>query len=791
MSMPNIPDIKPDINIDRKKAIDLIIVSIALEELGLAHIVNAEAEKIQFVLGTLKKDDRHDKKKPTIKNLLEINKSVEKILKKVIAKEILLGFKLEDAIDLMKPHKDKDKDKDKVSYLGGLLLSNEKKEDGSGENDIKKMLGEKRFEPGAGNIVITGSYGTGKSTLSFQMASACANNINKGISVYYSLESTRHDTVENYIYKRKDVRSIVEQKIKYFEWYPGKSEEYDKKDSDSLSIRFKEAISDKEGRVHPQMLFPKLTPKNIVDTSSPEFYKSGLFEKRFQEIKYMLSAIDGYNNTLRGEEDDTRVKMVVIDSLNAFADRPLLRGEVHRLFDLFTNYHMLGIFTMEERAQEDFVGVNYIDSIQYRADGVILLRSSNSQSHHESYLEIRKMRNQRHILGEHLFKIRPVKKYDPSIGNIMNREIEIYPSLHYLISATERIEEINSISATESIEKINSLKPYEGVLPLGDKSEIYNIFHIKNFDYILPENIIDRGTKDKGAGYTVPSSQVITITGPSGFYKSDLVINALFAGMVFEKENGLLIRLNDRDLFEEDGVRMSKDLFESFPPKLKKDVSENIKAFVLSRSDDKYDIGSLNTSGYKTRTKTWYIDNDNDNKNTLTELIFTSGALKPEEFIDTVLSVIQEKNIKRVAMIDLKNIGISYPFLINSETSGTMFIPAFVHLMRNHKIHLIMSTSISSVKDSDTEINKACELSDALITIKPGGNESKMTFIESSGNKVDNKRYYMKQDKKLYYCCKINRTENDQNPSFTPKLSPFEIDKYPSQDVEQSTVPSS
>ena len=99
MSMPNIPDIRPEINIDREKAVDLIIASVALEELALAHIINAEAEKIQSVLGTL--DTAHRTEPPTIDEILKINNIVERILKKVIAKEIILEFKLQDAIDLI------------------------------------------------------------------------------------------------------------------------------------------------------------------------------------------------------------------------------------------------------------------------------------------------------------------------------------------------------------------------------------------------------------------------------------------------------------------------------------------------------------------------------------------------------------------------------------------------------------------------------------------------------------------------------------------------------------------
>ncbi|MDR5658559.1 hypothetical protein RH915_03550 [Serpentinicella sp. ANB-PHB4] len=49
MSFPNIPDVTPEIDIDREDVINLLLASIAFEELGLAHIFNAEAEKIQYI----------------------------------------------------------------------------------------------------------------------------------------------------------------------------------------------------------------------------------------------------------------------------------------------------------------------------------------------------------------------------------------------------------------------------------------------------------------------------------------------------------------------------------------------------------------------------------------------------------------------------------------------------------------------------------------------------------------------------------------------------------------------
>ena len=53
MSQPNLPNISPEINLSRTQVIDLLLASIAMEELSLAHILNAEGEKLQFALGTL------------------------------------------------------------------------------------------------------------------------------------------------------------------------------------------------------------------------------------------------------------------------------------------------------------------------------------------------------------------------------------------------------------------------------------------------------------------------------------------------------------------------------------------------------------------------------------------------------------------------------------------------------------------------------------------------------------------------------------------------------------------
>lgn len=95
MSQANLPNITPTITITRDDAINLLLSSIALEELGLSHIINAEGEKLQFVLGTLPGVTRPS---ATISDILNVNVSVQETLKTLTQKEFLLQNKLESIL---------------------------------------------------------------------------------------------------------------------------------------------------------------------------------------------------------------------------------------------------------------------------------------------------------------------------------------------------------------------------------------------------------------------------------------------------------------------------------------------------------------------------------------------------------------------------------------------------------------------------------------------------------------------------------------------------------------------
>ncbi|MEG2457769.1 MAG: hypothetical protein RSB41_02640 [Bacilli bacterium] len=80
----SMPIITPS-NVTKCQAISDIIESVALEQTGLSHILNAEGEKIQAAL----------KLSTTNAELLAINKSVQTMVNSVSRLEMILQSKLE------------------------------------------------------------------------------------------------------------------------------------------------------------------------------------------------------------------------------------------------------------------------------------------------------------------------------------------------------------------------------------------------------------------------------------------------------------------------------------------------------------------------------------------------------------------------------------------------------------------------------------------------------------------------------------------------------------------------
>ena len=86
-------------NPGREESINQIIAAIALEEIALSHILNAEGEKIQYVLGTLVVPDRGLSGGITIANLVDLDNSVAAVLQGAAASMAALADKLRVAVN--------------------------------------------------------------------------------------------------------------------------------------------------------------------------------------------------------------------------------------------------------------------------------------------------------------------------------------------------------------------------------------------------------------------------------------------------------------------------------------------------------------------------------------------------------------------------------------------------------------------------------------------------------------------------------------------------------------------
>lgn len=89
MSMPKIECE----HIDKCCSASAVLQSIALQEAGLAHIINAEGEKIQKVVSMCD---------TTIEDLIETNASVESLIEKITSLELVLKNKIDSIAPILK-----------------------------------------------------------------------------------------------------------------------------------------------------------------------------------------------------------------------------------------------------------------------------------------------------------------------------------------------------------------------------------------------------------------------------------------------------------------------------------------------------------------------------------------------------------------------------------------------------------------------------------------------------------------------------------------------------------------
>jgi len=262
--------------------------------------------------------------------------------------------------------------------------------------------------------------------------------------------------------------------------------------------------------------------------------------------------------------------------------------------------------------------------------------------------------------------------------------LTVFPSLHYIVFGTENSEEKGPQRFTKSIFSKDILKSY-----LRTNTNEYS---------------------------------VIMIEGGRGTFKATLARDFLLNGLI-HGESVLMVSLKDN-------VKFNPNL--EIKPRISKECSKNLEDneietevfwnSFIERKSDRY-----SPSDTKREIRKWEyskIIKSKDIPNVpeqsfYIEIAFKSGYILAEEFIRIFLEVLMSnKGITRIVIDDLSRIGVSYPFLFSSKTASELFITAFVHIIRNRKLSLVMTGTTGEYNKSDRMVERAKTLSDTVLTHK-------------------------------------------------------------------------
>jgi KaiC/GvpD/RAD55 family RecA-like ATPase len=531
------------------------------------------------------------------------------------------------------------------------------------------VLPEENFT-GSGNIIIRGKPGTAKSTFAMQLAVAAGfNNL---YSFYITLEESPDNTLK---------------KVKSFGWESTckvLNELCNNKD-DQTYIENLIANCQKDNKV----IISSLSPRNVFKETNND---DTLFHDRYKQLERILIETSIYNkkNKLTGN----RVGIICIDSINVFGDSLLNRTEIFRLFELFKQYEVLGIFIVEEDEKFLFSTDNKLNSetIEYVADIVISLTTGEDDGYSMRYFEITKSRYQHQVYGKHPFKISEIIKQ--SQNKLPRRAIRVFPSLHYLVYGTD---------TPDTTDTTDNPGNQENNVNINYKRE--DFFFDPSVALYLPNE----------------SFSTILIEGARATFKSTLARDFLLKGL-----------FNDRD-DTNDNSNYSHVLILRFHDRPSSKNNRYLQQFLISEACSKYYVGNLKLKKNvlwknfkidkgifeKENTKRFlnsYVYQKDNKKFRFTELVFKSGYVFPEELIQIFLETLKQfDNPTRVVIDEIGRIGSSYPLLFKSKTAGELFITALIHIIRNYKIQLLITGTTGEYDRSDHVINITRTVVDTIV----------------------------------------------------------------------------
>jgi KaiC/GvpD/RAD55 family RecA-like ATPase len=660
-------------------------------------------------------------------------------------KRIILGYPLDLIFDRTCRYSDYEDLINNYSLGNGLKLKDVNREIENPES-IKQPKGNfggiilpKSDSPGTGNIIIRGKPGTAKSTFALQLACTAVQDGNDTSSFYITLEESAENVIkkckqfgwENSIKPLDQMGAGFQIDQCQIENVRTLEEIFVKKSDISLeepAVNGKNSGSSK--RIFtPQVIVSTLRPRDIFKIDDNEDL---LFHSRYDQLENLLISINLYNehngyqvdnlickddkpviairnSTINSTEYDSkippRIGMVFIDSLNVFGEKLLSRDQLFRLFDLFKQYGVLGVFIVEEDEKSIYTQerTHHSETIEYISDMVISLTVSEEEGYTFRYFEISKSRYQHQVYGKHPFKIyEPDKKTDePRVA------VKVFPSLHFLVYGT-------------NIEYPGPQK--------GENTDQKKVFCEENANFYLPSG--HKGSKS------------ILIEGPRETFKTSLARDFLMRGLISELPSSVIM-IRFQDYYTEGNklrsFRISKSCREELEYSEQDPREHPFQSFYTENLPDKFwkhnDEIQTYWEGFKLnnsvdittkrflRTYTCNVSRDKDRiiEKNYTDLIYQSGYLLPEEFMQILLETIIAQRTRdnlRIVLDDIGRIGSSYPLLYKSKFSGEIFLAALFHIIRNYRIRLLITGTTGDYNRSDEVIEKVRTLVDDVLTTK-------------------------------------------------------------------------
>lgn len=512
-------------------------------------------------------------------------------------------------------------------------------------------------------IVIAGRPGSGKSTLALQIVTQAAK---AGFcSLYLSLE----DHPESVLKKARDFGT--KPRWSDLVHMPGGLHE----SGSSTSVRLQSVImearrtrpaDDNYGTVVAASLLPR--PVDDSPNRGREFF--------LQQYAYLETLVKGCAEHSR-MNDGAGTRIVVIDSLNMLSYPHQSRESLYRFFDLFRANATMGIFVAD-------VGSDVVPFDSTMADVVFRFSSETDASYLIRYLSVEKSRYTSTAFGLHPYKIS------------QEHGIKVLPSLHTVVAATQRKDE----------RKRNT----ELDFPFGWGKALTN--------YVVRSSLHRPG--------------VVALHGPHGTRKSTIALNFLIHGLVGEEprkkghqqrregnsginpsaESGILIRLKDAGEYTE----LSK--VEAYPTM---HFLRQLRLSPCQQEDLRVQSLRRHVPRQKAGIQVWGIDGRSD-AHILVVLDFHTGMLLPEEFVEILRALHRDiatdpkTRVRRVALDDVSAIGGgSYPLLRSSQTTSDLFLAAFVHLMRNWSIDLMLVGTKGQLAAGNEVVDRAIALADSVV----------------------------------------------------------------------------